>query len=129
MPGTLGALLKAKKKHLANTKDFRSGSFDAKSLNIGPTIPEDEISTAEMNNEFNGLELVNMREKHARLASGSAMNKITAFDYESFSLSPFEPRFYDLLQGYIHERKSLSDQEARYVRSSKTTPKRPTSHK
>ena len=129
MPGTLGALLKAKKKHLANTKDFRSGSFDAKSLNIGPTIPEDETSTAEMNNEFNGLELVNMREKRARLTSGSAMNKITAFDYESFSLSPFEPRFYDLLQGYIHERKSLSDQEARYVRSSKTTPKRPTSHK
>mmetsp|Transcript_1356 Transcript_1356/g.2638 ORF Transcript_1356/g.2638 Transcript_1356/m.2638 type:complete len:949 (+) Transcript_1356:100-2946(+) len=152
MPGTLGALLKAKKKYMAKTKIIKERKADkfhpaqTKSISIEASIQdvdnEDEDDAPDQQNEVRdestGLELatigskgeekdqhtLGLERKKSKVLLKS-LRSFDTFDYENFSLSPFEPRFYELLRGYLHERKLLSEQETRYVRSSK--PKRPSS--
>ena len=139
MPGTLDALLKAKKKYLKKTEQRKTMS------QLSPSLPSDLDEEDEDNDdnqnvendekttdrESKGLELTKYdkvdtlesnksKAKRSPPPVGSLTKRKSssdfAFDAGNFGLSPFEPRFYDLLQGYIHERQALSEQKARYVR-------------
>lgn len=156
MPGTLGALLKAKKKYIEKTEQRarrRAAEAEAHSESRIEEVTENDDEKAEKNDdktatndESSGLELTIFDEEEDTFDTNGMIGPPTKtttgvkrpspvigrltkrlstndFTYDptagNFGLSPFEPRFYDLLQGYLHERQALSQQETRYRRTSK----------
>jgi chloride channel 7 len=151
MPGTLGALLKAKKRHMQKCAEKMTPKLlcppSKSSHPLKTTIQDvdDEAHADSENDEVTsgasgGFEMTAYdlqvdsdmfddtvlgrpgsprRCSRTRTRSSSGGEDAAIGTDGKFSLSPFEPRFYDLLRAYLHEKKDLSEQEARYVLDSK----------
>ena len=115
MPGTLAALLKAKGMYIKDSERRKSFQFESTIMeNVDESLPEGTSNGLEMTvyDKVDSADDMHSSTVNHRVCT---TDKIT-FD-EILGLSPFEPRFYDLLRGYLHERNTsgISDRKSKYV--------------